>query len=198
MNNTRQSGISPKTNLKSLAKAAKGITALYERLSREDGEDGVSNSIANQQTLLEDYAKKNGFSNIRHFADDGWSGTNFDRPAWQELIAEIKAGNVDILILKDMTRFGRDHVQVGIYMETFRQNNVRFIAISNNIDSIYPDTLEFAPFINIMSEWVARDTSRKVKTALQTFAILRMMVGASLTLTDPLGKNLLPKLRRAM
>jgi len=149
-------------------KPTKGITALYERLSREDGEDGISNSITNQKALLEDYAKKNGFTNIRHFADDGWSGTNFDRPAWQELIAEVKAGNVDILILKDMTRFGRDHVQVGIYMETFRQNNVRFIAIGNSIDSIQPDTLEFAPFINIMSEWVARDTSRKIKTAIAT------------------------------
>jgi len=176
MNNIRQSGISPKRNQKAaqptfnnlLAKPIKGITALYERLSREDGEDGVSNSIANQKALLEEYAKKNGFTNIRHFADDGWSGTNFDRPAWKELIAEVKAGNVENLILKDMTRFGRDHVQVGIYMETFRQNNVRFIAIGNSIDSIYPDTLEFAPFINIMSEWVARDTSRKIKTALTT------------------------------
>jgi len=167
MNNIRQSGISPKKN-HALAKPATRITALYERLSRDDGEDGVSNSITNQKALLEDYAKKNGFKNLRHFADDGWSGTNFDRPAWRELIAEVNAGNVENLILKDMTRFGRDHVQVGIYMEIFRQNNVRFIAISNSIDSLQPDTLEFAPFINIMSEWVARDTSRKVKAALNT------------------------------
>ena len=151
-----------------LSKPTKSITALYERLSREDGEDGISNSITNQKALLEDYAKKHGFKNIRHFSDDGWSGTNFDRPAWKELIAEVKAGNVEKLILKDMTRFGRDHVQVGIYMEIFRQNNVRFIAIGNSIDSIQPDTLEFAPFINIMSEWVARDTSRKIKAAITT------------------------------
>ena len=102
---------------------------------------------------MEDYAKKNGFTNIVHFADDGYTGTNFDRPNWKKLIAEIEAGNVENLILKDMTRFGRDHVQVGMYMEIFRQKGVRFIAISNSIDSIYPETLEFAPFINIMSEW---------------------------------------------
>jgi len=173
MNNNRQSGISPKKNQKVvdpinnkatshksaqsankksaqptfnnvLSKPTKGITALYERLSREDGEDGISNSITNQKALLEDYAKKNGFKNIRHFSDDGWSGTNFDRPAWKELIAEVKAGNVENLILKDMTRFGRDHVQVGIFMETFRSHGVRFIAIGNSIDSIQPDTLEFA------------------------------------------------------
>jgi len=182
MNNNRQSGISPKKNQKSVQPTVNnvtmkhtsakgkntGITALYERLSREDGEDGISNSITNQKALLEDYAKKNGFTNIRHFSDDGWSGTNFDRPAWKELIAEVKAGNVENLILKDMTRFGRDHVQVGIFMEIFRQNNVRFIAIGNSIDSIQPDTLEFAPFINIMSEWVARDTSRKIKAAITT------------------------------
>ena len=197
MNNNRQSGISPKKNQKVvdpinskatnhrsaqsanqksaqptfnnvLSKPTKGITALYERLSREDGEDGISNSITNQKALLEDYAKKHGFKNIRHFSDDGWSGTNFDRPAWKELIAEVKAGNVENLILKDMTRFGRDHVQVGIFMETFRSHGVRFIAIGNSIDSIQPDTLEFAPFINIMSEWVARDTSRKIKAAITT------------------------------
>jgi len=117
---------------------------------------------------LEDYAKKNGFTNLVHFADDGYTGTNFDRPNWKKLIAEIEAGNVENLILKDMTRFGRDHVQVGMYMEIFRQKGVRFIAISNSIDSIYPETLEFAPFINIMSEWYARDTSRKIKAAVTT------------------------------
>jgi DNA invertase Pin-like site-specific DNA recombinase len=167
MNNHRQSA-SPTKNQKSRNATIGKITALYERLSREDGEDSVSNSIVNQQAFLEDYAKKNGFKNLVHFADDGYTGTNFERPNWKKLIAEIEAGNVENLILKDMTRFGRDHVSVGMFMEKFRQKGVRFIAISNSIDSIYPDTLEFAPFINIMSEWYARDTSRKIKTAVTT------------------------------
>ena len=141
----------------------KGLTLLYSRLSREDALDGQSLSIQHQQQILEDYAKSQNFANIRHFADDGTSGTRFDREEWQKLIAEVESGNVSILCVKDMSRLGRDHVQVGMYMELFRQRGVRFIAIGNNIDSIYPETLEFAPFINIMSEWYARDTSRKIK-----------------------------------
>ena len=158
MNNNRQSGT---TDIQK-------ITALYERLSRDDELQGMSNSIINQQLLLEDYAKKNGFTNIVHFADDGFTGTSFERPNWKRLIAEVEAGNVATVIIKDMTRFGRDHVQVGAYMELFRQRGVRFIAIDNSIDSINPESLEFAPFINIMSEWYARDTSRKIKTATKT------------------------------
>ena len=144
------------------------ITALYERLSRDDELQGPSNSIVNQQSLLEEYAKKNDLTNIVHFADDGFSGTSFDRPNWKKLIAEVQAGNVSCVLLKDMTRFGRDHIQVGTYMELFRQKGVRFIAIDNGIDSLNPESLEFAPFINIMSEWYARDTSRKIKTAART------------------------------
>jgi len=141
----------------------KGVTALYSRLSREDSLDGQSLSIQNQQQILEDYAVKQGFGNIRHFHDDGISGTTFDRTGWNKLVAEVEAGNVAIVAVKDMSRLGRDHVQVGLYMETFRKLGVRFIAIGNGIDSINPESLEFAPFINIMSEWYARDTSRKIK-----------------------------------
>ena len=143
------------------------ITALYERLSREDDLAGDSMSIQNQRAILEDFAKKNGFTNIRHFVDDGTTGVHFDRDGWKQLIAEVEAGNVATCIIKDMTRFGRDHVQVGVYMELFRQHGVRFIAIGHNIDSINPDTLEFAPFINIMSEWFSRDASRKLKTVFR-------------------------------
>ena len=137
----------------------KGLTLLYSRLSREDALDGQSLSIQHQQQILENYANSQDFPNIRHFADDGTSGTRFDREEWQKLIAEVEAGNVSILCVKDMSRLGRDHVQVGMYMELFRQKGVRFIAIGNNIDSIHPETLEFAPFINIMSEWYAREAT---------------------------------------
>ena len=143
------------------------ITALYSRLSREDYLAGDSMSIQNQKLLLEDFANKNGFTNIRHFIDDGTTGVHFDREGWKQLIAEVEADNVAVCVIKDMTRFGRDHVQVGLYMEMFRQHGIRFIAIGHNIDSINPDSLEFAPFINIMSEWYSRDNSRKLKTVFR-------------------------------
>ena len=142
------------------------ICALYERLSREDDDaQGQSNSIKNQKQLLEDCAKSQKFTNTCHYTDDGTSGVRFEREAWQQLIADVEAGNVSVIIVKDMSRLGRDHVQVGMYMELFRQKAVRFIAIGNNIDSNYPETLEFAPFVNIMNEWYARDISRKIMTA---------------------------------
>lgn len=110
--------------------------------------------------MLEDYAEKHGFSNIRHFTDDGWSGGNFDRPDWKKLIAEIEAGNVATVICKDMSRIGRDYLQVGFYTEVmFREKGVRFISISNSIDSANRDSGEFAPFLNIMSEWYCSDIS---------------------------------------
>ena len=159
------------------------LTALYERLSREDDDvqggvnkdhsatassTGQSNSIINQKQLLEDYAKNHGFANIRHYTNDGISGVRFEREAWQELMADVEAGRIAQIVTKDMSRLGRDHVQVGTCMELFRKKDVRFIAIGNNIDSIYPETLEFAPFINIMNEWYSRDISRKIMTAKRT------------------------------
>ncbi len=143
------------------------LTALYERLSRDDELQGPSNSIVNQRELLEDYAKKNGFTNLAHFSDDGYSGTNFDRPDWQRLIAEIEAGNVGTVIVKDVSRVGRDYIHVGLYTDImFREKRIRFIAINNGIDSANGDN-EFAPFLNIMSEWYARDASRKIKSAVK-------------------------------
>ncbi|MDR0651794.1 MAG: DUF4368 domain-containing protein, partial [Synergistaceae bacterium] len=147
-------------------KRDKKLTILYERLSHDDELQGESNSITNQKKILEDYASKNGFTNILHISDDGCSGTNFNRPGWKQLIAEVEAGNASTVIVKDMSRVGRDYLQVGFYTEVmFRQRGVRFIAISNNIDSANGEN-EFAPFLNIMSEWYARDTSRKIKAVL--------------------------------
>jgi len=144
------------------------ITALYERLSRDDELQGDSNSIINQKKMLEDYAKQNGFSNIVHFTDDGCSGTNFERPSWKELIAEVEAGNVGVVICKDMSRVGRDYLQVGFYTEVFfRERGVRFIAIGNSVDSANRESGEFAPFLNIINEWYARDSSRKVTAVLR-------------------------------
>ena len=134
------------------------ITALYERLSRDDEAAGDSNSIVNQKILLESYAAQHGFDNICHYTDDGWSGGTFDRPDWKRMIADIEAGKVGCVIAKDMSRIGRDYLQTGFYTEVmFREKGVRFIAIGNNMDSADRSTSEFAPFINIMSEWYLRD-----------------------------------------
>lgn len=123
------------------------ITALYERLSRDDDLNGESNSITNQKQYLEDYAHKNGFDNIRHFTDDGFSGVNFNRPAFKELIKEVEAGNVATIIVKDMSRLGRNYLQVGFYTEVlFPQKDVRFLAINNSIDSDNTSDNDFAPF----------------------------------------------------
>jgi len=143
-------------------------TALYERLSKDDEQGGTSNSILNQMQILEDFANKQGFVNIRHFQDDGVSGTTFDRKGWNELIEEVQAGNVSIVAVKDMSRLGRDHIQVGMYLELLRKHGVRFIAVGNSIDSNNPETLEFAPFINLMSEFYARDISRKIKSVIHS------------------------------
>ena len=145
------------------------ITALYERLSRDDEQQGESNSITNQKKILEDFAGRNDFVNLRHFSDDGVSGTTFERRGFKEMIAEVEAGNVGTIIVKDMSRLGRDYLQVGYYTEVFfRQKSVRFIAVSNNIDSANGESGEFAPFLNIMAEWYARDASRKQKAVYQS------------------------------
>lgn len=145
------------------------ITALYSRLSRDDELQGESNSVTNQKKILADYAERNDFTNLRHFCDDGVSGTTFERKGFKEMIAEVEAGNVSTIIVKDMSRLGRDYLQVGFYTEVFfRQHSVRFIAVSNNIDSENGESNEFAPFLNIMSEWYARDASRKLKAVYQS------------------------------
>lgn len=145
------------------------ITALYERLSRDDELQGESNSIQNQKRYLEEYARKQGFSHIRHFADDGYSGTNFNRPAFNALMEEVNAGHVSTVIVKDMSRFGRNYLQVGFYTEIqFPEKGIRFIAINNGVDSANPIENDFTPFLNIMNEWYARDTSNKIKAVFRS------------------------------
>lgn len=144
------------------------ITALYPRLSHEDELQGESNSISNQKRILETYAKQNGFTNLRWYTDDGFSGANFDRPDWKRMLADIEAGKVGTVIVKGMSRIGRDYLQVGFYTEVmFREKGVHFIAISNGVDSERRESAEFAPFLNIMNEWYVRDTSRKITTVLK-------------------------------
>ena len=144
------------------------ITALYERLSRDDDNAGDSNSIVNQKKYLESYAQQRGYTNCRHYTDDGWSGGNFDRPAWKQLVADIEAGKVAHVIVKDMSRAGRDYLQTGFYTEVFfRQHSVHFVAIANGVDSDDQNSNEFAPFLNIMNEWYAKDTSNKIKAVFK-------------------------------
>ena len=144
-------------------------TALYERLSRDDEMQGESNSITNQKKYLEEYARSQGFKNIRHFTDDGYSGVDFNRPGFQALIAAVEAGEVDIVCVKDMSRFGRNYLKVGFYTEImFPEKGVRFIAINNGVDSANPSENDFTPFLNIMNEWYAKDTSNKIRAIFRS------------------------------
>lgn len=142
------------------------ITALYERLSCDDDLAGDSNSITNQKRYLQDYADSHEFSNCVHYSDDGWSGGNFERPAWKRMVADIEANKIGTVIVKDMSRIGREYLQTGFYVDVFfRQHNVRFIAISNGIDSLDMTTSEYVPFINVINEFYLRDISKKQKAA---------------------------------
>lgn len=141
------------------------ITALYPRLSKDDELKGESNSISNQKQILEEYAKKNGYANLRFYPDDGYSGVNFDRPGFQEMLADIEAGKVGTVIVKDMSRLGRNYLQVGFYTEMiFPQKGVRFIAINDNVDSQDEGMdNDFTPLRNLFNEWLVRDTSKKIR-----------------------------------
>lgn len=159
-------------------------TALYERLSRDDDLQGESNSITNQKQYLEAYAERNGFSNYRHFTDDGYSGVTFNRPGFQEMIKEVQEGKIDVVIVKDMSRFGRNYLQVGFYTEMmFPEKGVRFIAVNNSVDSSKPNDNDFAPFINIMNEWYAKDTSNKIRAVFNA----RMKEGKRCSGSIPYG-----------
>ena len=143
------------------------ITALYCRLSNEDDLDGESNSIQNQRALLQKYADDHGFANIRFFVDDGYTGTNFSRPAMQEMLSLVEAGQVSTVIVKDMSRFGRDYLQVGHYTEIeFPSKNVRFIAVNDGVDSERGDS-DFTPVRNLFNDFYAKDTSRKVRAVIK-------------------------------
>lgn len=148
--------------------AVENVTALYERLSRDDDIEGESNSITNQKSFLEAYAREHDFTNCCHYTDDGFSGGDFDRPGWQKMIADIEAGIVKTVLVKDMSRVGRNYVETGFYTEIyFAKIGVRFIAINNGIDNANPDSTEFAGILNIMNDWYLRDQSKKIRLAAQ-------------------------------
>ena len=162
------------------------ITALYERLSRDDDNQGESNSISNQKMFLENYAKRQGFTSIRHFTDDGYTGRNFRRPGFQAMLKEIQDGNVSVVIVKDLSRFGRNYLEVGFYTDIlFPQKDVRFIAVNNNVDSENQTDNDFTPFLNIMNEWYAKDTSNKIKAVFDA----RMKEGKRCSGGIPFGYN---------
>lgn len=160
------------------------ITALYCRLSKDDGTNNESMSISTQKTMLKDYAKRNGFLNCQFYVDDGYSGTNYDRPAFRQLIEDIQDGEVSTLITKDLSRLGRNYLETGTYIEVFFPNHsVRYIAINDGVDSIDNAQMDITPFRNIINEMYAKDTSRKIKSALHA----RRMQGKYMATTAPFG-----------
>ena len=158
------------------------ITALYERLSRDDELQGESNSIVNQKRMLTEFANNNGLTNLVHFTDDGISGTRFDRPGFMQMMNEVDAGHVSTIIVKDMSRMGRDYLKVGQIQEMLRQKGVRLIAVNDNVDSENGDD-DFLPIRNIMNEWYAKDTSKKIRS---TFAA-KGRAGKHVASTTPYG-----------
>ena len=143
-------------------------TALYARLSKDDDLVGDSNSIVHQKEILAKYAKEHGFTNIEFYVDDGFSGTNFNRPDFQRMMADAEEGKISTVIVKDMSRFGRDYIMVGYYTEIYFSNlNIRFIAINDNVDSNIQTENDLTPFKNVFNEWYARDTSKKIRAVFK-------------------------------
>ena len=156
------------------------ITALYCRLSQEDENKGDSDSIINQKAILSKYAEDNGFTNLQFFVDDGYSGVRFNRPGFQKVVELMKTGKVETFITKDLSRFGRNYLEVGGYLEAFEKWNVRYIAINDNFDSLYSDGNELIPFKNVFNEWFARDTSKKIRAVLKAKAERGERVGTQI------------------
>ena len=170
--------------LKTALKMANKITALYCRLSRDDELDGDSNSIRNQKEILQKFADDNGFINTEFFIDDGYSGTNFERPEWQRLLSLAEDDAVGAIIVKDMSRLGRDYLKVGYYTEElFPDLGIRFIAINNGIDSASKQESDFTPFLNIINEWYAKDTSKKIRAVFKA----KGQSGKPLSVNPPYG-----------
>ncbi len=160
------------------------ITALYCRLSKDDGTNNESMSIANQKELLRSYADNMGFENCRFYVDDGYSGTNFDRPDFQRMINDINEGKISTVITKDLSRLGRNYLETGTYLEVFfPDHNVRYIAINDSVDSVDKEQMDITPFRNIINEMYAKDTSRKIKSALHT----RRVQGKYMAVTPVFG-----------
>ena len=160
------------------------ITALYCRLSQDDGREGESNSIVNQKALLNEYARKQHFKNLRYFVDDGFSGTNFDRPSFREMEQMIENGEIGIVIVKDMSRLGRNYLQVGMYTDViFPNNNVRFIAVNDNVDSAVQTEFDMTPIRNFCNELYARDTAKKITSSFR----IKGEQGRHLSVNPPFG-----------
>ena len=165
------------------AMSVEAVTALYCRLSRDDELQGDSNSIINQKKILQRYALDHGYKNYRFYIDDGISGTTFNRPGFQQMIADIEAGLVKRVIIKDMSRLGRDYLQVGMYTEImFPEHDIHFIAVNDGVDSTQGDN-EFTPFRNIINEWYAKDTSKKIRAVMK----VKGNAGEHLTTNAPYG-----------
>lgn len=157
--------------LQELNTSAQKITALYCRLSRDDDLQGDSNSIINQKNILQKYADDNGFKNTVTFVDDGYSGTTFNRPDWKRLMEFVNRDEVATIIVKDMSRLGRDYLKVGYFTEIlFPENGIRFIAINNGVDSDKPTDNDFTPFLNIINEWYTKDTPKKIRAVFKSKA----------------------------
>ena len=156
------------------------ITVLYCRLSQEDENKGDSDSIINQKAILSKYAEDNDFTNLQFFVDDGYSGVRFNRPGFQKVVELMKSGKVETFITKDLSRFGRNYLEVGGYLEAFEKWNVRYIAINDNFDSLYSDGNELIPFKNVFNEWFARDTSKKIRAVLKAKAERGERVGTQI------------------
>lgn len=159
-------------------------TSLYVRLSRDDENEGDSNSIAHQIEILTKYAKDHGITNYKVYKNDGYSGTSFKRPSFQEMLADIEAGLVSTVVVKDMSRFGRNYLEVGLYTEIrFPEMGVRFIAVNDGVDSDDQMGNDFAPFRNIINEWYAKDTSKKIRAVFRN----KGMSGQRLFTNAPYG-----------
>lgn len=158
-------------------------TAFYCRLSRDDDNEGDSNSIQHQKQILEKYAKDHNIEHYRFYVDDGYSGTNFNRPSFKNMLTDIEAGHISAVIVKDMSRFGRNYLEVGMYTEImFPEKDIRFIAVNDGVDSDRDDS-DFTPFRNIINEWYAKDTSKKIRSVLRA----KGMSGERLATHAPYG-----------
>lgn len=158
-------------------------TAIYCRLSLDDGNEGDSSSIRTQKMMLEKYALEHGFTIYDYYIDDGYSGLNFERPAFKKMMQDINEGKVNLVITKDLSRLGRNHIQTSYFIEIFfPDNNIRYIAVNDNVDTLY-DNNDIAPFKNILNDMYAKDTSRKVKTAKK----LLMQKGLYMAAQPPYG-----------
>jgi len=171
------------TQIFMLGKPATEITALYCRLSRDDELQGDSNSIVNQKKILTKYCEENDFKNTKFYIDDGISGTTFNRPGFQEMISDIENGLVSVVVVKDMSRLGRDYLKVGYYTEVmFNEYDIHFIAINDGVNSKLGDN-DFTPFRNIMNEWYAKDTSKKIRSVFRA----KGLAGEHLATNPPYG-----------